>query len=331
MEFDNTTYRDLIPRMTADEYEALKQSMEDHMKVFEPIEVWNGRIVDGCTRYEIAKELGLTFETKELDFPDDDAAMRYRIEKNLVRRHLNTFQRIELAERCRDLFKSIAKQQQGTRNDLNTKKIRESSGTDCDDETASNTDRDSSQKDSESEKREKRRTARKNETGYKLAKLAGTNERTYRQAVEILKKGTQQMINAVRNGDISVNKAYNILKSTLSDKAGIIRELDRYRADVFKAASQIQEAYEWILAQNFEYDGEDVTAKVCKIFEDSVENLQYLVEGFDQFDICSSTGIISIIGLEDDGESEASASAGDLSGQSDKVIEIGWLEKKRIV
>lgn len=102
-------YKDMIPRPCSDDYGAMLDDIEKN-GIREPIVVNNGfYILDGHTRYDIAKELG----TKEVeyiirDFKDEDAEIKYMYSINLLRRHLNTAQRVEM---CCVLVKIEAEKQ----------------------------------------------------------------------------------------------------------------------------------------------------------------------------------------------------------------------------
>ena len=87
----DTQIRQWIPSMTEAERETLKTSIQFQGRVMQPITVWKERgvVIDGCNRFELATELGLPFEVQEISFPDDDTAMRWRIDSALAHRNLN--------------------------------------------------------------------------------------------------------------------------------------------------------------------------------------------------------------------------------------------------
>ena len=87
----------MVPRPTPEEKKALEESIRVHGQR-EPIIInENGEILDGHTRFEICSNFGVEpkyriekFETKTLE-------VGYVIEANLKRRHLTSFQKIELS------------------------------------------------------------------------------------------------------------------------------------------------------------------------------------------------------------------------------------------
>ncbi len=114
----NEEYHKLLPFLPCEEYKALKDSIIQNGLHF-PIVV-NGEnvILDGYNRYKICNELGIEpkFEVKYFDNPLLEK--QFVIEANLRRRHLNKFQRVEMAKPLLEIEKELAKQRQGTRTDL---------------------------------------------------------------------------------------------------------------------------------------------------------------------------------------------------------------------
>ena len=71
-------------------------------------------------------------------------------------------------------------------------------------------------------------------------------------------------------------------------------ELDKRRGIILNAINQIAEQYEWFLTQDYERDGEIVS----DIYRDAIKRCladnRKLYGHMDDFDIVSSTGIISV-------------------------------------
>ena len=83
-------FRDLIPPLSDDEYQRLKDSLikNDYQSWREPIITWNGTIVDGHNRYNICIEHGIKYRSEEMEFESRDAAKLYIIDNQLKRRNL---------------------------------------------------------------------------------------------------------------------------------------------------------------------------------------------------------------------------------------------------
>lgn len=90
-------YYNLVPRPTLEERKALKESIIIHGQR-EPIIInENGVILDGHTRFEICSDLGLEPKYRIEKFETETLEIGYVIEANLKRRHLTSFQKIELS------------------------------------------------------------------------------------------------------------------------------------------------------------------------------------------------------------------------------------------
>jgi ParB-like chromosome segregation protein Spo0J len=103
-------YASLIPELSTQEYESLKQSIKQN-GLWVPIVVnKDGVILDGHHRYKVCQELGIEepkTETKE--FKDKLEEQIFVIDSNLQRRHLNNFQRTELALKSKSILDQIVK------------------------------------------------------------------------------------------------------------------------------------------------------------------------------------------------------------------------------
>ncbi len=103
-------YEQLVPRPSAEEYAQLKADIAVH-GIQIPLLIDNyGRLIDGYTRYQIAKELGLKDVPVIVDeFTEESAQLRV-IELNLHRRQLTDSQRVELAAKIRGIEQEKARE-----------------------------------------------------------------------------------------------------------------------------------------------------------------------------------------------------------------------------
>lgn len=88
-------FRDLCPPLRDDERERLKASIESE-GVRDAIVLWEGAIVDGHHRFAIATEIGVECPTRDIEFPNIDAAKSWVIANQLARRNLTDIQRAYL-------------------------------------------------------------------------------------------------------------------------------------------------------------------------------------------------------------------------------------------
>ena len=110
----NPAFKSLIPPLSNEEYVGLEQNILADGKVRDAIVVWSGTVVDGHNRYEIAKKHGMSFDTMEKEFENENAAKLWIIDNQLGRRNVPPFVRIELAQLREPLIRAKAKEKQKT-------------------------------------------------------------------------------------------------------------------------------------------------------------------------------------------------------------------------
>jgi ParB-like chromosome segregation protein Spo0J len=104
----NQEYANLVPPLSAEEYDGLKERIKQNGLI--PI-IINGQgvILDGHHRFRACQELGIEPKTDTMNFPDKLHEKMFVIDSNLQRRHLNNFQRTELALKSKSILEQIAK------------------------------------------------------------------------------------------------------------------------------------------------------------------------------------------------------------------------------
>ena len=83
----DSEFKKLIPPLTKDEYEKLRVSILAE-GVRDRLVVWNGVLLDGHNRFEIATEYDLPFDTLNIECADRDAALLWIVDNQLARRNL---------------------------------------------------------------------------------------------------------------------------------------------------------------------------------------------------------------------------------------------------
>jgi hypothetical protein len=76
----------LLRRLSPDEYASLEASCVKN-GVYDPIRVWNGKLVDGRHRLEIATKHNLPYRTEQMGFASEEEAKQWVIENQLSRRN----------------------------------------------------------------------------------------------------------------------------------------------------------------------------------------------------------------------------------------------------
>lgn len=170
----NQQYKAMVPRPQPDEFAALEADMIAKGEATEPIVInKDGTILDGHTRYEIAKRHGLFYETVQRDFETPEAEKRYVIECNLYRRHLSPFQKVCLAKPLEDAIRVEADK-------------RMMRGTLASDDA-------------------------KGKTSEEVAKIIGLKPSTYERAAKVRDEADVNTREKVLAGEMSINKAYSQL------------------------------------------------------------------------------------------------------------------------
>lgn len=81
-------FRTLIPPLTEDEFSRLEENILKE-GIRDKLVVWNDTLIDGHSRYRIATEHGLQYETVHKDFESREHALNWIISNQLGRRNLN--------------------------------------------------------------------------------------------------------------------------------------------------------------------------------------------------------------------------------------------------
>ena len=116
----NPAFRAFIPPLAPEELAQLEQNiLADGCR--DPLVVWGDILVDGHNRYDICQKHGLPFQTKQIEFADDEAAKDWIDANQLGRRNLTPDQRSILRGRRYNRMK-----RQGARTDLLPDKMSES-------------------------------------------------------------------------------------------------------------------------------------------------------------------------------------------------------------
>ena len=103
----------LIPPLTADEFNQLRENILEVKEVYDPILTWNGVIVDGHNRWKIIREHPeVSFKVTEVIFFNRNEAILWIINNQLGRRNLEKSDAIDLAEKKAEVTAQMAKAKQ---------------------------------------------------------------------------------------------------------------------------------------------------------------------------------------------------------------------------
>lgn len=183
--FINKELRDLIPPLSEEEFEQLEKNVVAE-GIRDPLVVWrqpdgHDMLIDGHNRFFISTHhAGIPFKTVNMDFADMDEAKRWIILNQFGRRNLSAYDRSVLALKLKPIIAEKAKEKQSE---------------------AGGAVRQKSDKAVVDTKKE-------------LAKVAGVSHDTIHKVETIQNSGDQKLINDVRSGETTINRAYQAIKGT---------------------------------------------------------------------------------------------------------------------
>jgi len=187
-------FKKLIPPLTSEEFNQLEQNCLAE-GIREAILTWNGFIIDGHNRYEIATKWNLDYETEDKRFNNENDVREWMINNQFGRRNLSNYQRSILALQLEEVFKEKAKENQ-IRKPESVKQIS------------------AEQKPIETRK--------------ELAKVANVSHDTIAKVKVIEEKAEDTVKEKLLNGEISINQAYKEIKEKKAEefKAKIEQRID---------------------------------------------------------------------------------------------------------
>ena len=171
-------FKKLIPALSVEEFKQLEQNCLAE-GIREKIITWNGFIIDGHNRFEIATKHKLKFETENKEFDSDDDVKEWMILNQFGRRNLTLYQRGVLALQLEDVFQS--KSQQGVRSDLFV----------------------NSQKSNENKKLN---------TNKEISKISSVGQQSLARIKVIEAKAPEEVKAQLSTGEVSINQAYQEIK-----------------------------------------------------------------------------------------------------------------------
>jgi 16S rRNA G966 N2-methylase RsmD len=178
------SYAALVPKLATSDFESLKHSIREHGQHIPIIINGQGVILDGYHRFKACQELGKEPKIAVQHFRNEIEEQLFIIECNVNRRHLNSFQRAELALKAKPFLDQIAKQN-------STSNLPTSNG---------------------------KKGSKYLELGEKgvnqwIGRSIGLSHETVRKAEIILQSEDDDLKQRARRGLFTINQAYNKIKS----------------------------------------------------------------------------------------------------------------------
>jgi len=173
-------FKKLIPPLTVEEFKQLEQNCLDE-GIREKIITWNGFIIDGHNRYEIATRWDLEYQTESKRFDNENDVKEWMINNQFGRRNLSNYQRSVLALQLESVFSERAKE---------NLKLSDGKG---------------KQKSAEVK-------IEPIETRKEVAKVANVSHDTIAKVKKIEAVATPEVKAQLSTGEISINQAYQEIK-----------------------------------------------------------------------------------------------------------------------
>lgn len=178
----NEEFKKLIPALTNEEFKQLESNCINE-GIREKIITWNGFIIDGHNRYEIATRWNLDYQTESKRFDDENAVREWMILNQFGRRNLSNYQRSVLALELEEVFSKKAKESKSEKisHFRNTGEI--------------------VQKSEPSEK-----------TIHKISNIANVSHDTIAKVKHIEAKANEETKAKLSTGEVSINQVYQEIK-----------------------------------------------------------------------------------------------------------------------
>ena len=179
----NPEYEKLLPKMSDEEFAELKASIETEGLHYPIVANENLEVLDGHHRFRACVELGIEPDFEVRRFEDKLVEKKFVIEANLRRRHLNSFQLVELGVPLLEIEQKLAKKRQvaGGKNGRNVQL-----GLASDDA----------------------KPVFKGKATAAVAKKLGVSTRTFERGKKIVEKASEEEKQKLREGKTSIAKVY---------------------------------------------------------------------------------------------------------------------------
>jgi len=178
----NPEYEKILPKIPKEEFKALKHSIQTEGQHFPITANPDLEILDGHHRFRACKELGIEPKFEVRFFPNKLLEKKFVIESNLRRRHLNRFERIELAYPLLEIEKELVKERLENRPRNDNGRFQP-----CDENSSHG-----------------RATER-------IAEKIGLSHDIFEKGIKIIESAPSDLKEKVREEKVSISSAYNIL------------------------------------------------------------------------------------------------------------------------
>lgn len=201
-------FKNLIPPLTSEERQGLEESiLKEGCR--DALVLWGDILIDGHNRFEICTKHSIPFETVQREFKDRGSVIEWIILNQFGRRNLPVHERARLALRLKPVIAEKAKEQQYLGVNQYTKSLSQNSV----------------------------KPSAPIDTQKELAKIAGVSHDTIAKVEHIEEEAPAPVVTASRQGQISVNAAYQVTKLEPEEQQEIAHRIEHIEEEPEETAT----------------------------------------------------------------------------------------------
>lgn len=239
----------LIPPLADEEYRQLEENcLKEGIR--DSLVVWDNDgefvLIDGHNRYKIAQKHNLPYNHKRMEFPDRESVKRWIILNQFGRRNLSAYDRSILALKLKPIIAERAE-----------KNLHLSDGKGC-------------------QKSDKVNTV---DTKKELAKVAGVSHDTIHKVEVIQNSGDKKLIDDVRKGETSINRAYQTVKGIDPIKPKTMAQMKKEHLDQAKEEHENFQSQKVVGVSDIAKDKEN-RKKIAEALRFNLLNIGKPIENF---------------------------------------------------
>ena len=237
-------YEKVLPKLSGEEYEALKASIIANGLLMPLIVNGKGIILDGHNRFHIAEELKFspTLKIELVDFLDATEEKAFVISVNLQRRNLNAFQKAEMGMVLLKVETELAKRRRTSLSSSEDKDIHDRSATGI------------------------------------VAKNIGISHATFERAKKVIEDAPEKLKELCRKESVTINAGYGITKAfddvPEANKKALLTKIEDGALDPRQVIGIVTETK--AIKAKLEGEDEEIQKKADTLFKD-----QYYTENLD--------------------------------------------------
>lgn len=208
----DSEFKNLIPPLSSEERQGLESSLLKE-GCRDALVLWGEILVDGHNRYEICTQHDIPFKTVQREFKSRDEVIEWIILNQFGRRNLPAHERARLALRLKPVIAEKAREnKQEAANKMNV-----SVGNNVSTEICKNVAPIDTQKE--------------------LAKISGVSHDTIAKVERIEEEAPEPVVTASRQGQISVNAAYQVTKLEQEEQEEIAHRIEHIEEEPEETAT----------------------------------------------------------------------------------------------